>query len=118
MHSSWRWPTLNESPYSDTAESSPPCSDATLSQRCTRSSAPRTSASPHCCVGSCTPTDRPTDLLMLLIAGHPHMGVGDADDGIDHNENPLRFPYVSEFYRSHYLHPHPYRRRQGTSAQH
>jgi hypothetical protein len=30
------------------------------------------------------------------------------DNGIYHNKNPLRFPYVSEFSRSHSLHPHPY----------
>eukprot|EP01047_Picozoa_sp_COSAG01_P069833 COSAG01_NODE_10434_length_2166_cov_8.532656_3_plen_189_part_00 len=30
------------------------------------------------------------------------------DNGIDHNKNGLRFPYVSTFLRSHYLHPHPY----------
>jgi hypothetical protein len=29
------------------------------------------------------------------------------DNGIDHNKNTLRFPYASEFWRSHYLHPHP-----------
>eukprot|EP01047_Picozoa_sp_COSAG01_P000526 COSAG01_NODE_10_length_42970_cov_93.010007_22_plen_178_part_00 len=35
-------------------------------------------------------------------------GAGD-DNGIDHNhKNWLRFPYDSTFWRSHYLHPHPY----------
>jgi hypothetical protein len=29
------------------------------------------------------------------------------DNGIDHNMIWLRFPYVSTFWRSHYLHPHP-----------
>jgi hypothetical protein len=28
--------------------------------------------------------------------------------GIEHNKNWLRFPYDSTFWRSHYLHPHPY----------
>jgi hypothetical protein len=30
------------------------------------------------------------------------------DNGIDHNKNCLRFPYVSTFLRPRYLHPHPY----------
>jgi hypothetical protein len=34
-------------------------------------------------------------------------GAGE-DHEIDHHKNPLRFPYVSDFLRSHYLHPHPY----------
>jgi hypothetical protein len=39
------------------------------------------------------------------------------DNGIDHNENPLRFPYVSEFLRPHYLHPHPYHRKKNSRQQ-
>jgi hypothetical protein len=30
------------------------------------------------------------------------------DHGIDHNKNWLRFPYISMFWRSHHLPPHPY----------
>jgi hypothetical protein len=29
------------------------------------------------------------------------------DNGIDHNKNRLRFPYIFIFFRSYYLHPHP-----------
>eukprot|EP01047_Picozoa_sp_COSAG01_P046113 COSAG01_NODE_4302_length_5160_cov_16.365936_6_plen_89_part_00 len=35
-------------------------------------------------------------------------GGGGGDNGIDHNKNWLRFPYVCIFSRSHDLHPHPY----------
>jgi hypothetical protein len=41
------------------------------------------------------------------IGAHSHTGAGE-DNGIDHHENGLRFPYVFIFYRSHYLRPHPY----------
>eukprot|EP01047_Picozoa_sp_COSAG01_P036289 COSAG01_NODE_2830_length_6998_cov_17.705754_2_plen_176_part_00 len=34
-------------------------------------------------------------------------GAGE-DNGIDHHQNRLRFPYDSTFLRSRYLHPHPY----------
>jgi hypothetical protein len=51
---------------------------------------------------------------------HHHTGAGE-DNGIDHNQNWLRFPYDSTFLRSHYLHPHPYalggQRRQGGGRQ-
>jgi hypothetical protein len=30
------------------------------------------------------------------------------NNGIGHNKNLLRFPYVFTFLRSHYLHPHPW----------
>jgi hypothetical protein len=30
------------------------------------------------------------------------------DNGVDHNNNWLRFPYDSTFLRSHDLQPHPY----------
>jgi hypothetical protein len=36
-----------------------------------------------------------------------HTGAGE-DNGVDHNNNGLRFPYDSTFLRSQYLHPHPY----------
>jgi|EP01047_Picozoa_sp_COSAG01_P014528 hypothetical protein len=32
-----------------------------------------------------------------------------ADNGMDHDQNGLRFPYDSTLLRSHYLHPPPYR---------
>jgi hypothetical protein len=37
----------------------------------------------------------------------PPTGAGE-DNGIAQNQNWLRFPYDSTFFRSHYLHPHPY----------
>jgi hypothetical protein len=46
----------------------------------------------------------PTCLLRVITK---HTGAG-GDNGIDHNKNWLRFPYASEFSRSHDLHPHPY----------
>jgi hypothetical protein len=36
-----------------------------------------------------------------------HTGAGE-DNGVDHNQNWLRFPYVFIFSRSHYLPAHPY----------
>jgi hypothetical protein len=39
------------------------------------------------------------------LGGWAVAGAG-GDNGIDHNENCPRFPYVSTFLRSHYLHPH------------
>jgi hypothetical protein len=38
---------------------------------------------------------------------HHNTGAG-GDNGIDHHENWLRFPYDSTVLRSHDLHPHPY----------
>jgi hypothetical protein len=45
----------------------------------------------------------PTCYAALLV----RTGAGE-DNGIDHHQNWLRFPYDSTFLRSHYLHPHPY----------
>jgi hypothetical protein len=42
-----------------------------------------------------------------VLSARAGMGAG-GDNGIDHNKNCLRFPDISTFWRSHYLHPHPY----------
>jgi hypothetical protein len=60
---------------------------------------------------ACVSTLRPPRLVIesrwmatpLELSG---TGAGE-DNGIDHDKNPLRFPYVTEFSRSHDLHPHP-----------
>jgi hypothetical protein len=43
----------------------------------------------------------------------PHGTGAGGDNGIDHDKNWLRFPYVSIVLRSHDLHPEPYHRHAG-----
>jgi hypothetical protein len=49
---------------------------------------------------------RPRRLRGMAVTQRSNTG---GDNGIDHNKNWLRFPYLSTFWRSHHhLHPHPH----------